>query len=147
MRQALNAKPYDLTYEPSGFFQDDWRATDKLTFNMGLRYDVYTKQNEKHGNNANFNVATLSIIDSATGGIQNTYHDLSPRFGFDATIAPGTVLRGGFGLTFFPGDNSNSLVINNPPFGYNSGAVFSPRASLRKRDRPRGCSRHEHRCS
>ena len=124
MRQAFNAKPYDRTYEPSFYFQDDWRVRDNLTLNLGLRYDVYTKPNEKNGNNANFNVATLSIIESATGGLQNTYHDFSPRFGFDATIAPGTVLRGGFGLTFFPGDSNNSLVLNVPPFGFNSGTVF-----------------------
>ncbi len=124
MRQALNAKPHDRTYEPSVYFQDDWRATSKLTLNMGLRYDVYTKPNEKSGNYANFNLATLSIIDSANGGLQNTYHDFSPRFGFDATVAPGTVVRGGFGLTFFPGDSNNSLVLSNPPFGFNSGTVF-----------------------
>ncbi len=124
MRQALNAKPYDRTYEPSVYFQDDWRATDKLTLNMGLRYDVYTKPNEKNGNYANFNLATFSIADSNNGGLQNTYRDLSPRFGFDATVAPGMVVRGGFGLTFFPGDSNNSLVLANPPFGFNSGTVF-----------------------
>lgn len=126
MRQAFNAKPYDRTWEPSVYFQDDWRATDKLTLNMGLRYDVYTKPNEKNGNFANFNLATLSIIQNATGGLENTYGDFSPRFGFDATIAPGTVLRGGFGLTFFPGDSNNTLVLNVPPFGFNSGTVFHP---------------------
>ncbi len=124
MRQAFNAKPYDRSYEPSFYFQDDWRVRDNLTLNLGLRYDVYTKPNEKNGNNANFNLATLSIIENATGGLQNTYHDFSPRFGFDATVAPGTVLRGGFGLTFFPGDSNNSLVLNVPPFGFNSGTVF-----------------------
>ena len=124
MRQAFNAKPYDRTFEPSVYFQDDWRVSEKLTLNLGLRYDVYTKPNEKNGNDANFNLATFSIIENNTGGLQNTYGDFSPRFGFDATIAPGTVLRGGFGLTFFPGDSNNTLVQNDPPFGFNSGAVF-----------------------
>ena len=124
MRQAFNAKPYDRSYEPSVYFQDDWRATDKLTLNLGLRYDVFTKPNEKNGNYANFNLATLSIVENSNGGQQNIYHDVSPRLGFDATVAPGTVVRGGFGLTFFPGDQNNSLVLNDPPFGYNSGTVF-----------------------
>ena len=126
MRQAFNAKPYDRTYEPSVYFQDDWRVTDKLTLNLGLRYDVYTTPNEKNGNFANFQLNTLSVIQNATGGLQTSYKDFSPRFGFDATIAPGTVLRGGFGLTFFPSDSNNSLVLNVPPFGFNSGTVFHP---------------------
>lgn len=124
MRQAFNAKPYDRTFEISAYFQDDWHPTSNLTFNLGLRYDIYTQPNEKNGNFANFNLATLSIVDNATGGLQTTYGDVSPRFGFDSTIAPGTVLRGGFGLTFFPGDSNNSLVLNNPPLGFNSGTVF-----------------------
>ena len=123
MRQALNVKPHDRTYEPSGYFQDDWRATDKVTLNLGMRYDVFTTPNEKNGNFDNFDLSTFSFIRSNTGGLQNTYHDFSPRFGFDATVLPGTVVRGGFGLTFFPGDSNNNLIINNPPFGFNSGTV------------------------
>ncbi len=126
MRQAFNAKPYDRTNEISAYFQDDWRASDKLTLNLGLRYDIYTAPNEKNGNFANFNLSTLSIVQNATGGVQTSYKDFSPRFGFDATLAPGTVLRGGFGLTFFPSDSNNNLVLNVPPFGFNSGTVFHP---------------------
>ncbi len=123
-RSAFNAKPYDRSYEISAYLQDDWHATPQLTFNLGLRYDIYTTPNEKNGNFANFNLSTLSIISNATGGLQTSYGDVSPRFGFDATLAPGTVLRGGFGLTFFPSDSNNSLVLNVPPFGFNSGSVF-----------------------
>ena len=35
-------------------------------------------------------------------------------------------MRGGFGLTFFPGDSNNSLVLNDPPVGFNSGTIFHP---------------------
>ena len=124
VRQAYNEKFYDRVNEPSAFFQDDWRVSDKLTLNMGLRYDVYGKPYEKNGNFANFNLATFTLIDNATGGIQNTYHDVSPRFGFDATIAPGFVLRGGFGLTFFPADSNSTLVLNDPPVGFNLGSTL-----------------------
>ncbi len=122
-RQVFLVKPYDRTWEPSGYFQDDWRATDHLTLNLGLRYDVFTRPNEKYGNNANFNLTTLSIVKSATGGLQNSYHDVSPRFGFDATIGKGMVLRGGFGLTFYVGDSNNNLILNDSPVGLNTGNV------------------------
>ena len=123
LRQAFITKPYDRSWEPSGFFQDDWRATDRLTFNLGLRYDLFTKFNDKNNNFSNFDLGSLTLIDNATGGIKNDYHDFSPRFGFDATIAPGTVLRGGFGLTFFVSDSTNTSVLNNPPLGFNSTSV------------------------
>ena len=122
-RQVFLVKPYDRTWEPSAFFQDDWRATEHLTLNMGLRYDVFTRPNEKYGNNANFNLGTLSIIKSATGGLQNSYHDVSPRLGFDFNLGKGMVVRGGFGLTFFVGDSNNNLILNDSPVGLNTGNI------------------------
>ena len=124
VRQAYNEKLYDRANEPSFFFQDDWRVSQKLTLNLGMRYDVLGKPYEKYGNFANFDLPSLTLIDNATGGIQNTYHDFSPRFGFDATLAQGLVLRGGFGLTFFPADSNQTLVLNNPPVGFNLGSTL-----------------------
>ena len=124
-RQAFLSKPYDRTWEPSVYFQDDWHPTNRLTFNLGVRYDVFTKPNEKNNNYANYDPGSFSLIDNATGGIQNQYHDIAPRFGFDLTIGPGTVLRGGAGLAFYVGESNNNLVLNNPPFGFNTGVVLN----------------------
>ena len=122
-RQALLVKPYERSWEPSAYFQDDWRVTDHLTLNLGVRYDVFVKPNQKYNNFANFDLASLTLIENATGGIGSEFHNVSPRVGFAATIAPGTVLRGGFGLTFFPGDTNNSFFLNNPPIGFSTGNV------------------------
>ncbi len=134
LRQAFVTTPYDRTWEPSAFLQDDWRATDHLTFNLGLRYDLFTKFNEKNNNFANFDLGSLTLIDNATGNIQNAYKDFSPRIGFDATIAPGMVLRGGFGLTLFVSDSTNTSVLNNPPLGFNSSNIS--RTALSKTGAP-----------
>ena len=125
VRSLFTSRPYDRTWEPSGYFQDDWRATSHLTLNLGVRYDVFTKLNQKGNNFSNFDLSSLSIIESANGGIQNDYHDVSPRFGFDADLGHGRVLRGGFGLSFFPGNSNSSLVLSNPPIGFTSGNVFN----------------------
>ena len=39
--------PHYHTNEPSAFVQDDWRATDWLTLNLGVRYDVFTPYTER----------------------------------------------------------------------------------------------------
>ena len=125
VRTLFNVKPYDRLWEPSGFFQDDWRATEHLTLNLGIRYDVFTKENQKDNSFSNFNLSTLSIVQNASGGIQNNYKNVSPRLGFDADLGHGRVLRGGFGLTFFPGASNSSLVLTNPPVGFSSGNVIN----------------------
>ncbi len=125
-RNTFLIKPYERTWEPSAYAQDNWRASNHLTLNLGLRYDVFTKPNEKYGNYSNFDLGSLSIIKNNTGGIKNRYTDFSPRFGFDASFGHEMVLRGGFGLIYYVSDAVVSTVISNPGVSINTGFVFNP---------------------
>ena len=110
-------------WEPSAYIQDDWRATKALTLNLGVRYDLYTPMTDRYGNLSNFNFNTnlvdspqlhettasgQSFNSSATSGINTDYSDVSPRVGFayslpgSSTITKSMVLRGGFGISYFP---------------------------------------------
>jgi len=115
-------------WEPSVYVQDDWRATRWLTLNIGVRYDVFTPPTEAHNNYANFDPATAKLImatsSDPTAGVKTDYSNLAPRFGFAATAPHGLVIRGGFGLSFFPDDLHGSIVLDNAPYVFSWGPVF-----------------------
>lgn len=132
--------PNYRTWEPSWYVQDDWRAARWLTLNLGLRYDIFTPYTEKHGYISNFDPAQNLLISpslpgsqksGATAGVKTDYSNVAPRIGFSAAILPQTVLRGGFGITYWPGNYSSGALLKNAPFTflYGCGAVSGFSAS------------------
>ncbi|MDE1177516.1 MAG: TonB-dependent receptor [Edaphobacter sp.] len=133
----LNSPDY-RSYEPSGFAQDSWKLTSKLTLIYGLRYDVFTPFTEAHNHISNFDfpqalTANASSINSALkvagqNGVDGRvnipidYSNVAPRIGFSWSVAPTTVIRGGYGLSFFPGNYTSNADLKNAPFTSN----FSP---------------------
>jgi hypothetical protein len=126
---------YLRSWEPSTYVQDDWRATSWLTLNLGLRWDLFTPFVEKNNKYANFNVATLEMIvadsDNRTAGITTGYKNFAPRIGFAAQLGKEIVLRGGYGISFYPGDwasqiNLYNVPFNPPAFECMPGTPFSP---------------------
>ena len=118
----------DLRSTEYGFFvQDDWRVNQKLTLNLGLRYDIMTPLIEAHGQGCNLalsvtaaavacaNGANKDLTDKR-GGVAIPFNDFSPRIGFAATLTPRTVVRGGFGISFFPPVSGNSQGMRNGNF-------------------------------
>ncbi len=111
--------------EWAGYAQDDWKASPRLTINAGLRYEVYTPEAERHNRLANFNWTTLTFIYAGQNGVdrhagmQTRYNDVGPRLGFAYDVnGKGTlVVRGGFGISYFPLPYSASDELGqNPPF-------------------------------
>ncbi len=109
-------------WEPSAYFQDDWRVKQWLTLNMGLRYDIFTPPTEAHNRLSNFNPATATLMVPGqngvgpTAGIKTDYKDIAPRFGFSASLRPTTVLRGGFGLSYWPDNIGFPFGLENAPY-------------------------------
>ena len=130
--RALNPfTPLYHTNEPSLYVQDDWRTNSWLTLNLGLRYDIFTPFTEEGNHLSNFDPATQKLIVagqngvSKTAGVKTDYTDLAPRIGFAATVNPMTVIRGGYGLTYFPGNVASTAYLKNPPFTANYGPITS----------------------
>lgn len=100
----------------SGFVQDDWRVTRRLTLNLGLRYDYQQKPYERHSGEINFDrtaripgtpLVGATVFAGQNGQPRNfygeDYNDFGPRFGFAFDIfgTGKTVFRGGYGV-FYP---------------------------------------------
>ncbi|HEY9138397.1 MAG TPA: TonB-dependent receptor, partial [Terriglobus sp.] len=124
-RQGLTRRPHVRTWEESAFVQDDWRVMPSLTLNMGLRYDIFTAPNEKDGFFSNLDLNTATLTVNSTGGVRTNYTNLAPRFGFAYTPMPNTVLRGGFGLSFYANDVQNAFYLQNPPYAFATGTLTS----------------------
>ncbi|HMD35332.1 MAG TPA: carboxypeptidase regulatory-like domain-containing protein, partial [Vicinamibacterales bacterium] len=127
--------PHYRTMEPGGYVQDDWRATSWLTVNAGLRYDIYTPLAEANNNLSNIDLSALKLLIagqsgvSEAAGVNTDYSNLAPRIGFSATLPRDTVLRGGWGLAYFPGNYMSQSLMKNPPFVSTYGPVTSTGAS------------------
>lgn len=108
----------------SGFFEDDWKATPKLTLNLGMRYDFATPAMEGRNRMADFNPAgSGSLIFAKSGSLQDrtivqpNTRDFGPRFGFAYSPDTNTVIRGGYGIyyTMLERIGSEDQLALNPP--------------------------------
>ena len=115
-------RPATQSFQYGGFIQDNWRVTDKLTLNLGLRYDLSLNRTERHNRMQYLdpNVASpLQVpgLPNLRGGMRFAsaedrtvtgadYNDFGPRFGFAYRFTEKTVLRGGYGVFYTPPRNA-----------------------------------------
>ena len=105
------------------YLQDDWRATSKLTLNLGLRYEYSTPYWEENNVLSNFDPATNTMLQAKDGSISERAlvdpdrNNFGPRLGFAYTLTPSTVIRGGYGISyvhFSRAGGGDVLPINGP---------------------------------
>ncbi len=98
--QAINLNPLPLPDKYFGIFlQDDWQLTDRLTINLGIRWDVDLRVRDSETMEKAFqlprNQSLREILDESPGVDMD---NVDPRFGFAYSLTPSTVLRGGYGI-------------------------------------------------
>lgn len=126
----------------SGFVQDDWKVNDRLTLNLGLRYDFYGYPKDTRGRLVNFLPeqfrqgttaspagAPNGFVQAAGGGltgvpevdetlVPSDKNNFAPRVGFAYRLNDsGTlVARGGYGIYYdkFSTRYANTQLLNYP---------------------------------
>lgn len=118
----------------SVYTQNDWKATKKLTINLGLRYGIQPGPTERHnreysvdlnGTNpfpvagaanpqAGLGIFAFAGQDGYSRNLWNTESsDFEPRLGMAFRLTDRTVIRGGWGRIYAPsnsGYNANGMV-------------------------------------
>jgi outer membrane receptor protein involved in Fe transport len=120
--------------------QDTWRATDRLTFNAGLRWEPFFGQNSKNGAISNFvldnfrkGIKTTRFVNAPAGliypgdpgfpdgnsGLNTQWRNFSPRLGVAWDVAGDgrTAVRSSYGLNYdFPSSVFMYIAASASPF-------------------------------
>jgi hypothetical protein len=130
IREQGDVADYERSWHVSWYFQDDWRMNDRLTWNLGLRYEIQGAGNEKYDRKGSFDprrgvqvlggkspvpddIAAIMAQypgyavkdpDAPRNGFHTQYNDFGPRLGFayDAAGDGKTIIRGGAGAFYIP---------------------------------------------
>ena len=122
----------------AAYIQDDWKVTDKLTVNLGLRFDVITGYQFDQSKNPNYvkiQEAGKAGLLAGIKGLENfgqepkeDWDNWQPRIGFAYDIFGNgkDLIRGGWGIYQDMGyTNSNVLFPGIDASGIGSGSVFN----------------------
>ncbi|HLJ13859.1 MAG TPA: TonB-dependent receptor, partial [Bryobacteraceae bacterium] len=113
------------------YFQDDWKITQRLTLNLGVRYELYWPMTDTDNKLADFVLGpsdpnyghlVFAGLNGQSRSLMNVDKgNVAPRFGF-AYRVPHTgdlTIRGGYGMFYGNPDEQigvGAMMTNNPPF-------------------------------
>ena len=110
------------------YFNDTWHASDKLSLNLGLRYELQGPWSERYNRLSYFDPTAPSYINQfLPAGSPTVMGDaflvplgdrsnlplakdnLAPRIGLAYSLTPKTIVRSGYGIFWVPNDASFAL--------------------------------------
>ena len=104
-------EPYTMRTQEHGLFvQDDMKLGNRVTVNAGLRYEVFTAPTEEENRLVNFDLQNLTLIYAGENGasesvnLKTRKNNFAPRLGVTYLVTEDarTILRTGYGITYFP---------------------------------------------
>lgn len=120
LQDGLSRQDNTRMQEFDVYAQDDWKVSSRLTFNLGLRYDIDSPVGGRVGN---FDLAKGYVVDSfganavSRAGVRYDFSDVGPRVGFAWVPAKNghTAVHGAFGIFYAPEGNVFNDLGENPP--------------------------------
>lgn len=106
----ISTTQQDVQWSMYYYGEDIWRLTSKLTLNYGLRWDTWFADTSLNaGQGGRYDVTTNTVFIpgvggvSQSGGVKTQYNNFSPRLGIAYSLNPKTIVRTGWGRSYFPG--------------------------------------------
>lgn len=103
------------------YIEDNWQRSPKLTFNLGLRYELVMPFTDANGHLVNLDAApgftaVAPVLAGASGPFSGAFpsgllnadtNNFGPRIGVAFRPVRGTIIRGGYSITYNPGSYAN----------------------------------------
>jgi hypothetical protein len=140
-----SVQPQWRYFNHSYFANDDFKVTQRLTVNLGLRYDLPGLRTEAHDRFRGFDPTVTNpdaglpgaiVGAGGQGGLQARestlvpadHSEFAPRVGFAYALDDKTVIRGGYGIYYAPVlygfGNANSITEGT--LGYSTSRLYQP---------------------
>lgn len=143
----------------AGYVQDDWKVSRKLTFNLGVRYELLSPIGERFGRQANFDLQAMTLyipagkqqdaplppnfatsfpnVSVSRGQVSNYLIpwdklDIAPRIGLAWQFNNKTVLRAGFGIFYGGEENQGGSPNRGEGIPFNESVSMSRTQGLSK---------------
>ena len=124
VRGKINFIATDRVWRMGFYFRDAWRVTPKLTVNYGIRWDFIGRPHPRNpAENSNYDPETNNLLlacvgqVSCTSNVDNDLNDFGARLGIAYKLFSSTVIRAGYGRSYFAsnfGGHLGTLGVNFP---------------------------------
>jgi outer membrane receptor protein involved in Fe transport len=105
-RDITLVQPQEKLWKYAFYGQDTWQVTPKLTLTLGLRWDymspIFTPDGQSVGNiDITTDTLLLTNLAGKYAGVTTPKTEFSPRIGVSYLLGHETVLRGGYGRSYY----------------------------------------------